>query len=72
MSKVTNIHEYKKLNRIVKELPEVLKLLNKFQQDLYPYMHYQDVGILNSNINAAKDNFNSKLDFCKRRLEREF
>lgn len=72
MSKVTNIHEYKKLHRVIKELPEVLVLLNKVQQNLYKYMHYQDIGILNSNINASKENLGAKLDFCKKRLEREF
>lgn len=69
--KITNIHEYKKLNKIIKELPELITILNEFQQKMYPYMHYQHVGILNNNLNNIKEDLENNLSFCKKRLERE-
>jgi hypothetical protein len=69
MSNIVNIHEYKKFKKIIKEVPELLILLEKLQSQLYDYMHYQAAENINYEINLAKENLEMNLQLVHKKLK---
>lgn len=53
-NKVIDIFELQTAKQVTNDVPKILVILNKLQDELYDYMSYQDVADVSSQINYAK------------------
>ena len=54
MSKLVNLQEIQIAKEVIKDVPNIIEILDKAQEALYNYKQYKEVGLLDYHLNDTK------------------